>query len=142
MTAMKYQYSPKDIPKSFDSRTKWPGKIQVDVHLLVLLEHAYANDEVIMVHFNPPQGVRDQGWCGASWAFSTTAVAADRYYYSKCLKSVWEVVRLGALRFTIEGESAAESMSAQALISCNTEGQSGCRGGFVDRAWNFLRRFG
>ncbi len=29
MTAMKYRYSPGDIPPSFDARDKWPGKIQV-----------------------------------------------------------------------------------------------------------------
>ncbi len=63
----------------------------------------------------------DQGWCGASWAFSTSGVASDR--------------------FGVEGESG-EGMSAQALISCDTEGQAGCRGGHVDRAWNYLRRFG
>ena len=51
MTAIKFKYNPSDLPYSFDARDKWPGKIA---------------------------GVRDQGWCGASWAFSTSSVASDR----------------------------------------------------------------
>ena len=67
-------------------------------------------------------GVPDQSFCGASWAFSTASVASDR--------------------FAIEDQFDGGSLSAQALISCNSQGQSGCRGGHVDRAWNYLRRFG
>ncbi len=95
MTAIQFRYEPDDLPSLFDAREKWPGG---------------------KIH-----GVRDQGWCGASWAFSTASVAADR--------------------FAIEGESELE-FAPQSLISCDTQGQSGCRGGYVDRAWNFLRRFG
>lgn len=40
------------IPHEFDARKTWPGLIS---------------------------GVRDQGWCGSSWAFSTLGVAQDRY---------------------------------------------------------------
>ncbi len=94
MSAVKFEYKTSDFPRSFDAREKWPGKIT---------------------------DVSDQGWCGASWAFSTVSVATDR--------------------FAIENQGSDE-LSAQALISCNTQGQSGCRGGHVDRAWNFLRRFG
>ena len=94
MAAIKPRYDPSALPASFDARQKWPGQIH---------------------------GVRDQGWCGASWAFSTASVASDR--------------------FAIEDEAAHE-MSPQSLISCNTRGQSGCRGGSVDRAWNYLRRYG
>ena len=94
MAAIKFRYDPSELPGSFDSRQKWPGKIH---------------------------GVRDQGWCGASWAFSTASVASDR--------------------FAIEDEAGYE-MAPQSLISCNTQGQSGCRGGNVDRAWNYLRRYG
>jgi hypothetical protein len=94
MSAIKFKYNSEDLPEYFDSREKWPGKVS---------------------------GVRDQGWCSASWAFSTTSVASDR--------------------FAIEGETDLE-LSPQSLISCNTKGQSGCRGGYVDRAWNYLRRYG
>ena len=98
MSAIKFKYSVSDLPPSFDARDRWPGKIS---------------------------GVRDQGWCGASWAFSTSSVASDR--------------------FAIEGqtdEGDDGEMSPQTLVSCNTQGQSACRGGHVDRAWNYLRRFG
>ena len=29
MTAMKFRYSPSELPAEFDARDKWPGKIQV-----------------------------------------------------------------------------------------------------------------
>ncbi|MPD03883.1 putative peptidase C1-like protein F26E4.3 [Portunus trituberculatus] len=43
--------NPQRIPMEFDARQKWSGLIS---------------------------GVRDQGWCGASWAFSSLDVAQDR----------------------------------------------------------------
>ncbi|KAK7100347.1 tubulointerstitial nephritis antigen-like [Littorina saxatilis] len=67
--------------------------------------------------------IRDQGNCASSWAFSTTAVASDR--------------------LTIESAGAIiEELSAQHMLSCDTDGQDGCTGGKVDRAWYFLRKFG
>ncbi|XP_017893645.1 tubulointerstitial nephritis antigen-like isoform X2 [Ceratina calcarata] len=68
-------------------------------------------------------GVEDQGWCGASWAISTARVASDRF----------AVMSMGA-------ESVL--LSAQHLLSCNNRGQQGCSGGYLDRAWMYLRRFG
>ncbi|XP_059090669.1 uncharacterized peptidase C1-like protein F26E4.3 isoform X2 [Tigriopus californicus] len=94
MSAIEFVYRSEDLPKSFDARDKWRGKITP---------------------------VLDQGECGASWAFSTISMASDR--------------------FAIEGQTE-EALSPQSLISCNTQGQNGCRGGSVDRAWNFLRRYG
>ncbi|TGZ53146.1 putative peptidase C1-like protein F26E4.3 [Temnothorax longispinosus] len=68
-------------------------------------------------------GVHDQGWCGASWAVSTADVASDR--------------------FSIMSKGAENvDLSAQHLLSCNNRGQQGCRGGYLDRAWLFLRKFG
>ncbi|XP_052103430.1 uncharacterized peptidase C1-like protein F26E4.3 isoform X1 [Mytilus californianus] len=67
--------------------------------------------------------VRDQGDCAASWAFSTAAVASDR--------------------LAIESEGVLpEELSPQHLISCNVKGQLGCEGGYLDKAWWFLRKNG
>ncbi len=51
MSAIDFRYDPSELPMSFDARDKWPGKVHP---------------------------VRDQGDCGASWAFSTASVASDR----------------------------------------------------------------
>lgn len=84
------------LPESFDARDKWPGLIEK---------------------------VMDQGNCGSSWAFSTTAVASDRY--------------------AIQSEGKMDMMlSAQNLLSCNTRGQRGCDGGHLDRAWWYMRKRG
>lgn len=89
-------YDPDDLPKAFDSRSKWPRNIS---------------------------GIRDQGWCGASWAVSTVDVASDRY--------------------TLMSQgSEAVHLSAQHLLSCNNKMQQGCSGGSLDRAWQFVRKFG
>lgn len=68
-------------------------------------------------------GVDDQGWCGASWAISTAQVASDRF----------AVMSKG---------SDSVLLSAQHLLSCNKKGQRGCNGGYLDRAWLFMRKFG
>lgn len=68
-------------------------------------------------------GIHDQGWCGASWAISTADVASDRF----------AIMSKG-------GEDV--DLSAQHLLSCNNRGQQGCHGGYLDRAWLFMRRFG
>ncbi|XP_076040247.1 putative peptidase C1-like protein F26E4.3 [Oratosquilla oratoria] len=89
-------YDKTRIPRFFDARTQWGSLVS---------------------------GIRDQGWCGASWAFSTLSVAEDRF----AIESIGEErVRL----------------STQNLISCDVRGQQGCKGGHLDRAWNYLRRFG
>lgn len=67
--------------------------------------------------------IHDQGWCGASWAVSTADVASDRF----------AIMSKGAE--TVE-------LSAQHLLSCNNRGQQGCKGGYLDRAWLFMRKFG
>nr|XP_053640033.1 tubulointerstitial nephritis antigen-like [Cherax quadricarinatus] len=63
------------------------------------------------------------GWYGSSWAFSTLGVTQDRLSIQSLGN---ETVRL----------------SPQHLISCDRRGQRGCRGGHVDRAWQYLRKFG
>eukprot|EP00058_Branchiostoma_floridae_P020872 XP_002606362.1 hypothetical protein BRAFLDRAFT_67605 [Branchiostoma floridae] len=85
-----------NLPEFFDARQRWPGLIQ---------------------------DVRDQGNCGASWAFSTTAVLADRL----------AIQSRGTMTVTL---------SPQNLLSCNTNRQRGCQGGRLDRAWWFLRKKG
>lgn len=96
MTPVRRIYNPDALPREFDSRTKWPRDIS---------------------------GIRDQGWCGASWAISTADVASDRFAIMS------------------KGKEAVK-LSAQQLISCNNRGQQGCRGGYLDRAWFFMRKFG
>nr|XP_053640341.1 uncharacterized peptidase C1-like protein F26E4.3 [Cherax quadricarinatus] len=86
------------IPRYFDARNKreWQGRVS---------------------------GVSDQGWCGASWAFSTLGVTQDRL----------SIESLG---------NESVRLAPQHLISCDRRGQSGCQGGHVDRAWQYLRRIG
>ncbi|XP_015607816.1 tubulointerstitial nephritis antigen-like [Cephus cinctus] len=67
--------------------------------------------------------IRDQGWCAASWAISTVDVASDRYF----------IMSKGAEQV---------KLSPQHLLSCNNRGQQGCKGGYLDRAWLFTRKFG
>ncbi|KAA0188426.1 hypothetical protein HAZT_HAZT003621 [Hyalella azteca] len=89
-------YNPATIPPEFDARAKWRQRIS---------------------------RVRDQGWCGSSWAFSTITVATDR--------------------LAIESEGLeAVPLSPQNLISCDRRVQQGCEGGKIERAWQYLRRYG
>uniref|UniRef100_A0A915IFZ3 Peptidase C1A papain C-terminal domain-containing protein n=1 Tax=Romanomermis culicivorax TaxID=13658 RepID=A0A915IFZ3_ROMCU len=84
------------LPEHFDAREKWPSYIH---------------------------NVRDQKNCGSSWAFSTTAVSADR------------------LAIQSEGLVNVE-LSPQQLISCNQHKQRGCKGGYLDRAWWYIHKLG
>jgi hypothetical protein len=53
------------------------------------------------------------------------------------------VAAVASDRLSIESEGAiVEELSAQHMLSCDTDGQDGCTGGQVDRAWFFLRRYG
>ncbi|MFH4974237.1 hypothetical protein AB6A40_000946 [Gnathostoma spinigerum] len=67
--------------------------------------------------------VRDQGNCASSWSMSTTATSADRL----------SIISDG--RFNV-------SLSAQQLLSCNQHRQKGCEGGYLDRAWWYIRKLG
>ncbi|CDW54404.1 tubulointerstitial nephritis antigen [Trichuris trichiura] len=84
------------LPEMFDARERWPGFIYP---------------------------VRDQGNCGASWAFSTTAVSADRLAIQS-------------------GGKYHHVLSSQQLLSCNQARQRGCNGGYLDRAWWYIRKYG
>ncbi|XP_049763457.1 tubulointerstitial nephritis antigen-like [Schistocerca cancellata] len=96
MRPVKRVLDPSRLPRSFDARSKWPGMLS---------------------------SVRDQGWCGASWAISTADVASDRFHImSKGTEPV--------------------TLSAGHLLECNSRGQRGCQGGNLDRAWLFMRKFG
>jgi len=91
-------FDPLLLPRTFDAREKreWAGRI------------------------GP---VRDQGWCGASWAISTADVAADR------------------LAIQVNGGKHAD-LSVQNILDCGRSREDGCQGGNLDRAWNYLRRRG
>ncbi|NXW99555.1 TINAG protein, partial [Larus smithsonianus] len=65
----------------------------------------------------------DQRNCGASWAFSTASVAADRI----AIHSKGQIT---------------DNLSAQNLISCDTKNQHGCNGGSIDGAWRYLKTHG
>ncbi|CRL06874.1 CLUMA_CG019566, isoform A [Clunio marinus] len=82
-----------DLPREFNSLSNWAGSISE---------------------------IRDQGWCGSSWAVSTASVASDR--------------------FGIKAKTAAD-LSAQHLLSC-VRHQQGCHGGHLDNAWRYLNRYG
>ncbi|KAJ8312474.1 hypothetical protein KUTeg_009847 [Tegillarca granosa] len=60
----------------------------------------------------------DQGFCGGSWAFSTAGVVADRVAIQTCGK------------YTL-------NLSSYHLLSCATK-NDGCKGGSIDKAWQFL----
>lgn len=67
--------------------------------------------------------VQDQGDCASSWAQSTTATSADR------------------LAIITKGRQNVQ-LSVQQLLSCNHHRQKGCAGGYLDRAWWYIRKFG
>ncbi|EYB89217.1 hypothetical protein Y032_0234g3133 [Ancylostoma ceylanicum] len=67
--------------------------------------------------------VRDQGDCGSSWAVSTSTISSDR------------------LAIISDGRVNA-TLSPQQLISCNQHRQRGCEGGYLDRAWWYIRKLG
>ncbi|KAK3875506.1 hypothetical protein Pcinc_019625 [Petrolisthes cinctipes] len=86
------------IPQEFDARMKqdWRGMI------------------------SRPQ---DQGWCSASWAFSTVAVAQDR--------------------LAIMTREHSLILSVEQMVEClHITGDTCITPGQVDRAWNYLRRIG
>ena len=102
-------YDRSSLPREFDARSRWPGKI------------------------SPP---KDQGWCGASWAFSTVAVSSDRFAIA--------LDRLSLLSNRLQHFIVPRKqffLSSQHLVKCNTR-QHGCQGGYLTRAWNFVRKFG
>uniref|UniRef100_A0AC35UCK2 SMB domain-containing protein n=1 Tax=Rhabditophanes sp. KR3021 TaxID=114890 RepID=A0AC35UCK2_9BILA len=68
-------------------------------------------------------GIQDQGNCASSWAFSTTSTSADR------------------LAIITDGRINAD-LSAQQLLSCNQHRQKFCQGGYLDRAWWYIRKLG
>uniref|UniRef100_A0AC34QMM2 Peptidase C1A papain C-terminal domain-containing protein n=1 Tax=Panagrolaimus sp. JU765 TaxID=591449 RepID=A0AC34QMM2_9BILA len=67
--------------------------------------------------------VRDQGDCGSSWAFSSVLVSSDR------------------MAILSDGKINVR-LSPQQLLSCNQHKQRGCDGGYLDRAWWYIRKLG
>lgn len=88
-------FDPESLPRNFDARVKWKGMISEP---------------------------KDQGWCGASWVFSTVAVASDRFAIAS-------------------NGSNKQLLSAQHLFSCSCN-QQGCEGGYLTKAWTFILIFG
>lgn len=64
--------------------------------------------------------IRDQSQCGSCWAFSAVEVLSDRF----CIEKGIEVV-----------------LSPQWVVNCDRR-NFGCNGGYLNRAWTFLRREG
>lgn len=49
----------------------------------------------------------------------------------------------GICRFSIMSKGLEHPLlSAQQLVACNSRGQRSCSGGYLDRAWQFIRKFG
>uniref|UniRef100_A0A0K0EDR3 SMB domain-containing protein n=1 Tax=Strongyloides stercoralis TaxID=6248 RepID=A0A0K0EDR3_STRER len=72
---------------------------------------------------NMIHGINNQGECASSWAISTTGVSSDR------------------LAIITDGRINA-NLSPQQLLSCNQHRQKGCEGGYLDRAWWYIRKLG
>ena len=70
MSAIRFRYDESDLPNQFDAREKWKN----------------LNSDVL-----------DQGWCGASWAFSTASVASDRFVIDSKGPSINDVTRFSFL---------------------------------------------
>lgn len=83
------------LPRHFNAVDNWPGMVS---------------------------DVRDQGWCGSSWAVSTASVASDRFAVQS------------------KGQETV-TLSPQHLLSC-VRRQQGCSGGHLDWAWNYFRKIG
>jgi len=66
--------------------------------------------------------IRDQGACGGCWSFALTGVLSDRF----CLKSKGATNKV---------------FSPQFLLSCDKT-NLGCRGGFIDKSWQFVKNYG
>lgn len=96
MQAIRHPVNIRELPRHFDARVQWPGRISLP---------------------------KDQGWCGASWAFSTAAVVSDRF----------DIMTHG---------NDHVLLSPQHLLSCNSRNQRGCQGGHLTRAWMFIRQYG
>jgi len=65
--------------------------------------------------------IRNQGQCGSCWAFAATEVLADR--------------------ICIAGGSSNFTGSVEYMIDCD-KNDSGCEGGLLDDAWDFLKNVG
>jgi cathepsin B len=94
------------------------------------------DDDGLVGSFNPPASfdartrwpgfirpIRNQEGCGGCWAFAAAEALSDRF----------------AIR---SNGSINLDLSPQDLISCDTSGQFGCRGGYPLSAWRFMQSTG
>ncbi|CAF0732376.1 unnamed protein product [Brachionus calyciflorus] len=102
--------------------TKIPNKIQRALRIdPVPIEESYDfREESFMI--NNVRPIRDQGECGASWAFAALDTATDR------------------VAKVYEGKRGNESMSIQMIISCVIlpGNANGCSPATMDLGWKFI----
>lgn len=112
-----------DLPREFDCRTRWPGKISEPYH---------------------------QGDCGSCWAFASTTAISDRIRISQ---EEEELSRRFVYRPFVKGGKTEypvlNSLSPYYLISCDvckgahdTECNNGCKGGYIQQVYDFIGRSG
>jgi cathepsin B len=104
------------VPIQFDARDAWP----------------MCNGSI--------SRVRDQGVCGACWAFGAVEALEDRFCIASSSSSTT------AAFAPSEGVPLSQSrpplrLSPEYLVSCASK-CDGCDGGYVDEAWRFLRDHG
>lgn len=67
--------------------------------------------------------IKDQGQCGSCWAFAATSV----------IESAWK----------IKNNNAVQILSEQQMVDCsNNYGNSGCNGGWMTNAYNYIKTVG
>jgi hypothetical protein len=114
---LKAQLRSEDIPTAFDARSAWSQCASIGA-------------------------IRNQGHCGSCWAFAAVESLLDRMCIanSKLLGNTRAAAAAAAPLLAGAAEYAAPlpaALSAQSLVDCDKH-DGGCKGGFLDNAWEFL----